>query len=130
MKGVYDYRSNNQYGLGNGSQDYNAHVARLAKTPSVLTDVPHYGNTHRMFNNTRVAYVEDYEEDNKKSNRKNQNTPQFDEKVEVIEYKETTESPNNVNPEVYEETTNAEADSTTQRRRGFGLCKWRTFKHY
>lgn len=127
MNGADDYRSNNQNGLGTSSLDYHAHVSKLARTPSVLTDVPHYGNTNKMFNNTRVLYVEDYEENKQERNR---NTPQSNEKVEVIEYKETVESPNNVNSRVYEEIVESGADSAQQKRRGFGLCKWRTFKHY
>ncbi|KAF3437530.1 hypothetical protein FNV43_RR20284 [Rhamnella rubrinervis] len=128
MAGVYDYRSNNEHGLGHNPREYHAHVVRLARTPSVVTDVPHYGNTRKLFSNTRV--VEDYRGDSQKSNGSNQNTPQFNEEVEVIDYKETNESPNNLNSEVYEETTTVEADSTSQRRRGFGLCKWKTFKRY
>lgn len=125
MRRFYDNRSNNEYGSEKSSLDYLAHVTRLAKTPSVLTDVPYYGNTRRMFDNTRNTYEGYYEDDRQRLGYGNQNKPQFNanEKGEVVEYRST----NNVNTEVCEETEDVGAGSNQRRNRGFGLCKWKTF---
>lgn len=118
MRGYYDYLSDNQ-----SETDYRAHISKLARAQSILTDVPHYEDTHKMFSNTRASYEEDNHDQ-----PKYRTTTHFDDKVKVTEYKEAIDSPDNVNARVSEETVNVEIDNSRQRRMGFGLWKWKTFK--
>lgn len=116
--GYYDHRPSNQSSFDNSHPDYRAYVSRLAKAQSVLTDIPHYEETRKTFNNTRVSHKEDYEDQ-----PRNQATTQSNEK----------ETPNDVNGQGGEETVYAETDNNrkSQRRRGFGLINWKTFeRHY
>ncbi|BFG32471.1 hypothetical protein Pyn_08152 [Prunus yedoensis var. nudiflora] len=114
MSRSYEYPTNRQ----NGS-DYYSHVQRMARAPSVLTEVPHYGQT--LFNN-RAGVREDYGGYQQKQRR-----PEVHESVEVTE--RVTECDKNGNCVVFEETVDVEADDFIEaKRKGFELCKWKTFK--
>lgn len=80
--------------------DYYFHVQRIARAPSVLTEVPHYGQT--LFNN-QASVREDYG-----GNQQKQPIPE----VKSVE-----------------ETVDVQADGFIKgNHRGFELCKWKTFK--
>ncbi|KAL6281042.1 hypothetical protein ACE6H2_017923 [Prunus campanulata] len=114
MSRSYEYPTNRQ----NGS-DYYSHVQRMARAPSVLTEVPHYGQA--IFNN-RAGVREDYGGYQQKQRR-----PEVHESVEVTE--RVTQCDKNGNCVVFEETVDVEADDFIEaKRKGFELCKWKTFK--
>ncbi|KAK7389128.1 hypothetical protein VNO78_23960 [Psophocarpus tetragonolobus] len=56
------------------SEDYHAHISKVQRTQSVLTDVPRYPNAHMAFNNQHGHH-------NPHSN--DQTTPQIQETVDV-----------------------------------------------
>lgn len=129
------------------SSDYYDYLSRLMRTPSaVTTDVPRYGNAPMFFRNsrmttgnTREADRDRKEDDQNKSHttKKQQHTPHFQEKVEVFEYDQQSGAGdgnyvmngNSVNSQVCDDDVNAIANSfIQQKRKGFELCKWKTFK--
>ncbi|KAK9926805.1 hypothetical protein M0R45_024016 [Rubus argutus] len=111
----YDYTTKHQ----NGS-DYYSHVNRMARAPSVLTDVPHHG---ALFNNNQVMRPGHYDQ-----YQQQQHSPEpVRGVVEVTE--RVTQFDNNGNCMVMEETIDVESDGFIQEKhKGFELCKWRTFK--
>ncbi|KAL7204570.1 hypothetical protein ACSBR2_017612 [Camellia fascicularis] len=117
------------YGWDDTSNDYHSHVSRMERMPSVLTDVPHYPNVHRIFNNTTTVYEE---EDGSGHNQKKHHEPQVRaKKVQFVEHEEvigeTDKNGNNV--KVYKENVDVEADGfIKQKHKNFELCKWATFK--
>ncbi|KAK7291603.1 hypothetical protein RIF29_06877 [Crotalaria pallida] len=102
------------------SQDYHAHISKVQRTPSVLTDVPRYPNAHLAFNK-KVVYDEDEGYHHHTGER---------EKVEVIEYDQTTFPANEVDEVVYQEEVDVETNQYYPRKnRGrFELQKWKTFR--
>ncbi|CAB4280694.1 unnamed protein product [Prunus armeniaca] len=83
----------------NGS-DYYSHLQRIARSPSVLTEVPHYGQT--LFNN-QASVREDHG-----GYQKNERKPE----VKSVE-----------------ETIDVQADGFIKgNHKGFELCKWKTYK--
>ncbi len=101
------------------SQDYHAHISEVHRTPSVLTDVPRYPNAHLAFNK-KVVY-----EDNEGSHHTGES-----ERVEEIEYDQTTIPENGVDELGYQENVDAETDQYyPKKNRGrFQLQKWKTFR--
>lgn len=93
------------------SEDYHAHISKVHRAQSVLTDVPRYPNAHLVFNNQHGHH-------NSLSN----------ERVEEVESDQTT------HPEggevVYQETVEVERDQYTPRKNNsrFELQKWKTFR--
>lgn len=134
-----DYRSKNM-----SSHDYHDHISRLARMPSaVTTDVPRYGLAPRFFHTPKIVSSYETEEtkeqdhhnnnNNNKEHKKKHQHPQFEEKVEVFEYdnsstNEDVKSTNTVNSQVREENSiNDEANSfIEQKRKAFQLYKWKT----
>ncbi|KAJ7956168.1 Phloem specific protein [Quillaja saponaria] len=108
-------------------QDDHAHIAKVHRTPPILSDVPQYPNAHLVFNK-KVVYEEDLGAHRNNYHHKHYN-PEVQEKVGVIEYKETIENPDTGNKEViYEESIDVEAERYIQQKhKGFELSKWRTF---
>lgn len=100
------------------SQDYHAHISRVSRTPSVLSDVPQYPNAHVAFNNN--------------NNRRRFNNPVLPEERERVEVIEETKVIDNYGDVVYrEQEVDVETDEFNTRRNnggGFNLCKWKTFR--
>ncbi|KAI5329725.1 PREDICTED: phloem specific [Prunus dulcis] len=114
MSRSYEYPTKRQ----NGS-DYYSHVQRIVRAPSVLTEVPHYGQT--LFNN-QASVREDYG-----GYQQKQRIPEAHNSVEVTE--RVTQSDKNGNRVVFEETIDVQADGFIEgNHKGFELCKWKTFK--
>ncbi|PON72290.1 hypothetical protein PanWU01x14_066810 [Parasponia andersonii] len=135
-----DYRSKNM-----SSHDYHDHISRLARMPSaVTTDVPRYGLAPRFYHTpkkvtsheTEETKQEDHHNNNNKQNKKQHQHPQFEEKVEIFEYHnssttndEDVKSTNTVNNQVSEESSINDVASSyiQQKRKAFELYKWKTF---
>lgn len=113
--------------------DYHEHLSKMMRTPSILPDVPHYPNVHKAFNRSKVAGSDQGDIENANDvkqpkspkshshNKTSKHSPQFQEKVEVIEDKEKAEVPG--------ESVDSKADGFIQQRhQKFELCKWATFK--
>ncbi|ONI01775.1 hypothetical protein PRUPE_6G157600 [Prunus persica] len=104
----------------NGS-DYYSHVQRMARAPSVLTEVPHYSQT--LFNNQTSVR----EDNGEYEHQQKQHIPEAHESVEVTE--RVTQYDKNGNYVIFEETVDVEADNFIEgKHKGFELCKWKTFK--
>ncbi|KAH7866793.1 hypothetical protein Vadar_025087 [Vaccinium darrowii] len=132
MRRSSDYY-NRQPGWDTTSYDYHSHLTRMERTPTVVTDVPHYPNVHMLFNN-RTKVVE-YEDDNVNHNQQQQRRRQPEppvaeahKKVHFVE--ETIEiDDNGEKSEVHKKSVDEEAEGFIQnRRKNFELCKWNTFK--
>ncbi|KAK7330543.1 hypothetical protein VNO77_24738 [Canavalia gladiata] len=92
------------------SQDYHAHISKVQRSESVLTDVPRYPNVHRAFNN---------------------HNPLNDERIEEVEYEHTTVSGNGVGEIFYQGTADAVRDnynSPSKNKPRFELKKWKTYR--
>lgn len=112
----YDYTAKHQ----NGS-DYYSHVNRMARAPSVLTEVPHNG---ALFNNNQVMMPGHYDQ---YQQQQQHNLEPVRGVVEVTE--RVTQCDNNGNCVITEETIDVESDGYIQQKhKGFELCKWRTYK--
>lgn len=100
------------------SQDYHAHISKVHRAPSVLTDVPRYPNAHLAFN--KKAY-----EENEGSHHTGER-----ERVEVIEYEQSTTPENGVGEVDYQENMDVETDQYYPRKNKgrFELQKWKTFR--
>ena len=99
------------------SNDYHSHISRMARMPSVLTDVPQYPNVHRMFNN-KLSTTQD---DPAQMTTHN--------KVQFVETTETDRSGATTREVMYEKTVDDDADGfIQQRRKNFELCKWATYR--
>ncbi|KAE8655246.1 putative Mediator of RNA polymerase II transcription subunit 13 [Hibiscus syriacus] len=86
------------------SQDYQAHLSRMERLPTIIPGASQYPNVHRAFN-SKVEFSEQ-DEQSAKSQKK----------VQVVDPAD-------------EATVNAEGDDyIQQKQKGFGLCKWKTFK--
>ena len=102
------------------SQDYHAHILEVQRSPSILTDVPRYPTAHLAFGKKVV-----HEEDEGRC----YGHPHDGERVEVIQYEQTTNPENGVREVAYEENVDVEHDQYYPRRRGgFELQKWKTFR--
>ncbi|PKI38634.1 hypothetical protein CRG98_040968 [Punica granatum] len=126
------------------SGEYHHHLSKMVRTPSVLPNVPHYPNVHRAFNKPKVAHhgEGDVSSDSNEvkqpeshgHNKGGKHSLQFEDEVEVIEYKEEehTASPASRKKEaadVHGESVDSKADGYIQRKhQKFELCKWATFK--
>lgn len=134
-----------QQGGETNSADYHDHLSKMIRSPSVLPDVPHYPSVHRVFNRSKVpghdeSSVENDEEKQPEPpkspghNKSSKQSPQFQEKVEVIEFKEEGQTTSSVSKkmektEVPGESVDSKANGhIQQRRQKFELCKWTTFK--
>ncbi|KAJ1413213.1 hypothetical protein SESBI_19758 [Sesbania bispinosa] len=105
------------------SQDYHANISKVHRTPSILTDVPRYPSAYLAFNNKKVVYEED--------EGFFHHNPQPGERVEVVEYEQTTVPENGVEV-IYEEHVDVETNDQyyyPKKNRGrFELQKWKTFR--
>lgn len=114
------------------SRDYHAHISKVHRTPSILSDAPQYPNAHMAFNKKVYYEEEEEEEPYRHQHHHRHHTPDEREKVEVVEYERTTESDGygNRSEVVYEEDVDVERDEYNPRRNkgGFGLAKWKTFR--
>ncbi|KAI4329528.1 hypothetical protein MLD38_027909 [Melastoma candidum] len=103
------------------ANDYYTHISTLERTPSVLSDVPRYPNLHSLFDGRNTG-----------ARREVEKHPQFQEKVEVIEFREEKSDDGSRKEEraiVEEEVDNCNVSSFIERRhKGFELRKWKTFK--
>lgn len=97
------------------SDDYHAHIARVERTQSVLTDVPQYPNVFKAFNSWY---------NRKEPNQAQQQRPEkAKKKVQLVEPEKTAENPDD------EQYVDKKADGfIQQKQKGFALCKWKTFK--
>lgn len=125
MRRSYEYPSYpTKHQNGN---DYYSHVHRMARTPSVLTDVPHYPLGQTLFSNQapgRESYGGQYYEQRQQNQ---QNMPEVRKTVEVDE--RVIQCDKDGNCVVSEETIDVQADGyIEQKRKGFELFKWSTFK--
>ncbi|WCJ36139.1 hypothetical protein M5689_017355 [Euphorbia peplus] len=108
-----------QHGWETTSHDYNLHISRIEKMTSFLPDVPRYPVLHRLFNNRIVS-----EEQPKK---KNKSPSKSTKKVHILDQKQQQEEEQDSISA--EQNVDTETDGfIQQRRKGFELCKWKTFK--
>ncbi|KAF5743727.1 hypothetical protein HS088_TW08G00314 [Tripterygium wilfordii] len=117
------YENRHRHGWDTTSDDYLAHISRIERMPSVITDVPQYPNVHKVFNN-KLTYEEE-------PPRKEHSPKDHKKKVQVIETIEEVSNPKGQDHEeiFMEETVNSGADGYIQQKhKGFELCKWKTFK--
>ncbi|XP_048136430.1 uncharacterized protein LOC125315454 isoform X1 [Rhodamnia argentea] len=128
------YRSGERHSLQqNGwdttSQDYHEHLSRVAKMPSIHPNVPQYPNVHSAFHNKVASEEENESHHNHHQHNHNRRSPQFQEKVEVMEFKEERfEHNRGKDTDVFEEVVDVKADDFIQQKhRRFELCKWNTF---
>ncbi|KAJ0105181.1 hypothetical protein Patl1_18136 [Pistacia atlantica] len=129
MQRSYGYAPNQQYGWDTTSPDYHAHISRIEKMPSVLTDVPQYPqypNVHKAFKNNYPSG----EEEQQQPPKSKKSSPKANKKVQLSDHAEIVESNiSDENCEVQKETIDTEADGFIQKKRkGFELCKWKSFK--
>ena len=116
----YDYPAKHQTG-----SDYYSHVNRMARAPSVLTDVPHFG--HALFNNKPVQLNEEHRGGHYQGQQHQHNPESGRSVVEVTET--VAQCDRNGNCVVVEERVDVEVDDYIQQKhKGFELFKWRTFK--
>ncbi|MGI4329209.1 hypothetical protein ACR2WG_26790, partial [Klebsiella pneumoniae] len=109
---------NRQQGRDTTSHDYHSHISRMARMPSVLTDVPQYPNVHRIFNNKLSTTQGD---DSAQVTTHN--------KVQFVETTEIDKSGATTREVLYEKTVDDDADGfIQQRRKNFELCKWATYR--
>ncbi|TKY55261.1 hypothetical protein E2542_SST19675 [Spatholobus suberectus] len=94
------------------SEDYHAHILKVHRSQSVLTDVPRYPNAHLAFNNQHGHH-----------------NPHSNERVEEVENDQTT-YPGNESEVVHQETVDVERDQYTPRKNKgrFELHKWKTYR--
>ncbi|ESW27476.1 hypothetical protein PHAVU_003G205100 [Phaseolus vulgaris] len=88
------------------SEDYHAHITKVHRSESVLTDVPHYPNAHLAFNNAH-------------------NNPHSNERVEMVEHDQTEDD-----EAIFQERVDV---NRAQRNPGknkahFELHKWKTYR--
>ncbi|KAI6682809.1 hypothetical protein NL676_028722 [Syzygium grande] len=121
-----------QSGWDTSSQEYHEHISRLARMPSVHPNVPQYPNVHTVFNSKVIREEESESQHNHHQRNHNHRSPQFQETVEVIEFKEERVEPyGDERVEVFEEVVDVKTDSFIQQKhRGFQPCKWNTSKAY
>ena len=87
---------------------------------------PQYPNVHKAFKNNYTSGEEQQQQppQSKKSSQKANKKVQLSDHTEIVESNISDE-----NCEVQEESIDMEADGFIQKkRRGFELCKWKTFK--
>ena len=115
----YDYPSKHPTG-----SDYYSHVNRMARAPSVLTDVPH---GHALFNNKPVQLNEAHRGGHYRGQPHQHNPEPVRSVVEVTETAAVAQCDrNNGNVLVIKERIDVQADA--HKRKGFDLFKWRPFK--
>ncbi|GFZ17374.1 Kynurenine 3-monooxygenase [Actinidia chinensis var. chinensis] len=116
---------NRQHGWDTTSHDYHSHISRVARMPSVLTDVPQYPNVHMIFNNKVATKPEDV------AQQKHHDPPQATthKKVQFVETTGIDKSRTTTRETACEKTIDEEADGfIQQRRKNFELCKWATYR--
>lgn len=84
------------------SDDYLAHLIRMERALSITPGVPHYPDVHRAFHNKSP-----YEEEQANLNKQRQ--------TRQVSFQDQQGNGDN---------------GQEQRRQGFELCKWKTFKGY
>ncbi|CAK7357301.1 unnamed protein product [Dovyalis caffra] len=111
----------------------------LVMMPSLLPDAPQYPSVHKAFNNTVIQEEETTEVPQDYVNRKNpakspkkapKKAPKkVPKKVQVMDQVQFIEQNGNQKSEVVEDSVDDEAEGfIQQKRKGFELCKWKTFK--
>ncbi|KAL2334357.1 hypothetical protein Fmac_015570 [Flemingia macrophylla] len=95
------------------SEDYYAHISKVQRSDSVLTDVPRYPSAHLAFNNQHSHH-----------------NPNTDERTEAVEYDQTTTYPRTENEAIYQETVDVESHEYAPRKNKgrFELQKWKTYR--
>ncbi|KAE8695005.1 putative Mediator of RNA polymerase II transcription subunit 13 [Hibiscus syriacus] len=107
MRRSLGYIPRQNSGWDTTSQDYQAHLSRMERLPTIIPGASQYPNVHRAFNN-KVEFSEEVGQSS--SSAKSQKKVQVDDPAD-------------------EATINAEADDyIQQKQKGFELCKWKTFK--
>ncbi|KAK7265629.1 hypothetical protein RJT34_33251 [Clitoria ternatea] len=94
------------------SQDYHAHISKVHRAQSVLTDVPRYPNAHLAFNNHHGHH-----------------NPHANERVGVVEYEQSVPE-REVGEVIYQENMGDEKDQyCSKKNKGrFELQKWKTYR--
>ncbi|KAL5750607.1 hypothetical protein ACOSP7_025210 [Xanthoceras sorbifolium] len=122
MQRSYDYPPRKQYGWDTTSHDYHSHIAEIERMPSVLNEVPHYPNVHKVFKN-KYTYGEENETQQEQPQKNT--SPKSRKKVQMSEHVEIVESKS----EVQDKNVDVQADGfIKQKHKGFELCKWKTFR--
>ncbi|PRQ17213.1 hypothetical protein RchiOBHm_Chr7g0192561 [Rosa chinensis] len=121
-------RSSYDHARHQTGSDYYSHVNRMARAPSVLTDVPHYG---ALFSNNPVPSNEAHRGghyDQHQQRQHHQHNPEPGRNV--VQVTETVaQCDRDGNCVVIEEKVDVEADDYIQQKhKGFELFKWKTFK--
>ncbi|KAK7347069.1 hypothetical protein VNO80_21596 [Phaseolus coccineus] len=88
------------------SEDYHAHISKVHRSESVLTDVPHYPNAHLAFNNAH-------------------RNPHSNERVEMVEHDQTEDDEVIIQERV--DVNRAQCNPGKNKAR-FGLHKWKTYR--
>ncbi|XP_047170294.1 uncharacterized protein LOC124838667 [Vigna umbellata] len=83
------------------SEDYHAHISKVHRSQSVLTDVPRYPNAHMAFNNAH-------------------NNSHSNERAEMVEYDQTEDG-----EVMYQERVQSNPGKNKAR---FELHKWKTYR--
>ncbi|GER27067.1 S-adenosyl-L-methionine-dependentmethyltransferases superfamily protein [Striga asiatica] len=99
--------------------DYLERITRMQRTPTEITDYPHFPNVHEIFiNNLTHA-----------DNQKSQN-PKPSKKVHIVEQEKDTEAGKHEKVKVIQgKTIDFQADGFIKwNHKNFALCKWDTFK--
>ncbi|KAK4781829.1 hypothetical protein SAY86_015931 [Trapa natans] len=116
--------------------DYHDHLSKMIRTPSILPYVPQYPSVHKIFNKQpKVAYPSNEGGDSDEvkhppasppSSHGGKHAPQFQEKVEVMEFESDTR------PGSTAESIDSRAETyIREKHQKFELCKWATFReHY
>ncbi|KAI3464138.1 hypothetical protein Pfo_020801, partial [Paulownia fortunei] len=132
MSRSYEYHSSSSSYYGGDSKsstdEYLERINRMLRTPTVITDFPHFPNVHEVLNNNST-YVEEHEDHQKKISQLNHQTPEVHKKVHIVEHEKTTEVGRDGKRE--DKTIDVEADESIQKKhKNFGLYKWFTLKVY
>ncbi|KAK1565815.1 hypothetical protein Q3G72_035619 [Acer saccharum] len=126
----YDYAPRQEYGWGTTtSHDYHSHIANIERMPSALNETPHYPSVHKVFKN-KYTYGEESNETQQEQPQK-KTSPKSLKKVQMSEHVEIVDSGNGNDKSEVQETKGVDdlADGfIKQKRKGFELCKWKTFR--
>ena len=122
------YQTRQGQGSNTTSGDYHDYISRLSKMPSIIHGAPQYPSVHKAFNN-KVTREEEVNEARQDSVTK-KNPTRSTKKVRVKEQVQVIDQNGNRKPEDIEEDVDDEADGfIKQKKRGFELSKWKTFKY-
>ena len=123
MRRSMGYIPRQNSGWNTTSQDYHAHLSRMERSPTIILGASQYPNVHKAFNNKYTFGEEEVEFQEENHCKQNSPSPKSPKKDQVIDHGDESCM-------VYEETTiDEEADGyIQQKRKGFELHKWKTFK--